>query len=112
MKKQKTPQEKKELSYKKDRRNVYGENDKASRKAIPRRKKEINKKYRKKLKQTLQSSIKKIDKILTTNEEELEILSNSIQEVKREKWEKMPDKPLGKYIKDKNDRKKRRTNNN
>jgi len=26
-KKQRTPQEKKELSYKKDRRNCYGEND-------------------------------------------------------------------------------------
>jgi hypothetical protein len=34
----KTPQEKKKLSLKKDRRNVYGENDKASRKGIPRSK--------------------------------------------------------------------------
>lgn len=30
-----TPQEKKSLSYAKDRRNTYGENSKASRKAIP-----------------------------------------------------------------------------
>jgi hypothetical protein len=34
----KSPQQKKALSYAKDRRNNYGENDKASRKAIPRRK--------------------------------------------------------------------------
>lgn len=31
----KTPQEKKSLSYQKDRRNTYGENSKASRKDIP-----------------------------------------------------------------------------
>jgi hypothetical protein len=33
-----TPQEKKRLSYQRDGRNTYGENDKASRKAIPLRK--------------------------------------------------------------------------
>jgi len=33
-----TPQEKKRLSYERDRRNAYGENDKASRKNIPRSK--------------------------------------------------------------------------
>jgi hypothetical protein len=31
-----TPQEKKRLSYERDRRNTYGENDKSSRKNIPR----------------------------------------------------------------------------
>lgn len=36
MKPQRTPQEKKRLSYKKDRRNRYGESDKASRRLIPR----------------------------------------------------------------------------
>ena len=35
----KSPQEKKRLSLLKDRRNTYGENSKASRKAIPRHKK-------------------------------------------------------------------------
>ncbi|MBN8505756.1 MAG: hypothetical protein J0L58_14915 [Burkholderiales bacterium] len=34
----KTPQEKKRLSYAKDRRNTFGENNKASRKNIPRSK--------------------------------------------------------------------------
>ncbi len=32
MSQRRTPQEKKELSYERDRRNTYGENDKASRK--------------------------------------------------------------------------------
>ena len=36
--KRKSPQEKKALSYAKDRRNTYGENDKSSRKNIPRNK--------------------------------------------------------------------------
>ena len=36
--KRKSPQQKKALSYKKDRRNTYGENTKASRKGIPRKK--------------------------------------------------------------------------
>jgi hypothetical protein len=34
-----SPQEKKRLSYLKDGRNVYGENDKASRKNLPKKKK-------------------------------------------------------------------------
>ncbi|WP_278262655.1 hypothetical protein [Nocardia sp. AG03] len=36
MSRRRSPQEKKALSYAKDRRNVYGENDKSSRKNIPR----------------------------------------------------------------------------
>ena len=38
MSKLKSPQEKKSVSLNRDRRNNYGENDKASRKAIPRNK--------------------------------------------------------------------------
>ncbi|MBB5874543.1 hypothetical protein F4553_007977 [Allocatelliglobosispora scoriae] len=37
-----TPQEKKRLSYERDRRNTYGENDKSSRKNIPRGKRRAN----------------------------------------------------------------------
>jgi hypothetical protein len=43
-----TPQEKKELSYERDRRNTYGENDKASRKNIPRAKRRAARSYRRK----------------------------------------------------------------
>lgn len=38
MPRRKTPAEKKKLSYERDRRNVYGENDKASRKSVALRK--------------------------------------------------------------------------
>ena len=38
-KRARTPQEKKALSYKKDCRNTYGNNDKAARKSIPKNKK-------------------------------------------------------------------------
>jgi hypothetical protein len=49
----KSPQEKKALSYAKDRRNAYGENDKASRKAIPLRKAGENRQDRRKTKHDL-----------------------------------------------------------
>lgn len=42
----KTPQEKKGLSFQKDGRNAYGNNDKASRKGLPRKKKLTNRAYR------------------------------------------------------------------
>ncbi len=42
----KNPQEKKRLSYEKDRRNCYGENDKSSRKNIRRNKKLSSKSFR------------------------------------------------------------------
>ncbi|MFD0527546.1 hypothetical protein ACFQ1I_10530 [Kitasatospora arboriphila] len=37
-----TPREKKRLSYLKDRRNAFGENDKSSRTSIRRRKRAVN----------------------------------------------------------------------
>jgi hypothetical protein len=49
----KTPQDKKSLSYAKDRRNTYGENDKSSRKAIPARKAGESRKVRRKANQVL-----------------------------------------------------------
>ena len=49
----KTPQEKKRLSYERDRRNAYGENDKGSRKSIPLRKRNVVRAYRKLTKQRL-----------------------------------------------------------
>jgi len=38
MSKAKSPQQKKQLSLERDRRSIYGENDKAGRKLVPRRK--------------------------------------------------------------------------
>lgn len=55
-KRERTPQEKKRLSLKKDRRNAYGENDKASRKIIPRQRKASDRKYRQRLKDDLRKA--------------------------------------------------------
>jgi hypothetical protein len=49
----KTPQEKKVLSYQKDRRNTYGESVHGARKAIPQRKAWVNRSYRHGVRQQL-----------------------------------------------------------
>jgi len=51
-----SPQQKKQLSYDKDRRNTYGENDKASRKAIPRNKRRVNRANRHRERQMIAES--------------------------------------------------------
>ena len=51
-----SPQEKKALSYARDRRNGYGENDKASRNAIRRRKRDPNRADRHRERQVLASA--------------------------------------------------------
>ena len=79
-----SPQEKKRLSYLHDRRNVYGENDKSSRKAIPLRKKLANRQAR--------------------HADRLEIHDKMRDEeavqLKRPKptWKKAPDAPLGSVV--------------
>ena len=60
-KRRKTPQEKKILSYAKDCRNNYGENDKSSRKAIPRRKQQQRQNERRVLKANLKKSVEGIE---------------------------------------------------
>jgi hypothetical protein len=87
-----TPQEKKRLSYLKDRRNAYGQHDKASRKAIRSRKRKINKTYRKLTKQ----------KLLLTNDtfidEYADLIDIQIKGVKRKFWKKYPDISLKEHI--------------
>ncbi|MHC2522796.1 hypothetical protein [Bradyrhizobium diazoefficiens] len=53
MSKVKTPREKKQLSYANDRRNTYGENQKSSRKNIPRSKQLSHQDERRAVRQTL-----------------------------------------------------------
>ena len=57
----KTPQEKKAESYQKDRRNVYGENDKASRKNLPRKKRRQNRAERRLAREALVGNAPKMD---------------------------------------------------
>jgi hypothetical protein len=88
-----SPQEKKKLSYAKDRRNVYGENDKASRKNIPKRKAAESRKDRRKVGQSL-SAVPRLD------EATVDIVESSARnDVERiGGWRKSPDQPLAEYL--------------
>lgn len=90
--KRKTPQEKKSLSYAKDCRNTYGENDKASRKNIPLRKAKVNRGYRRKTNQVLHEINHEVDL------EKAELAESETRNVKREFWKKCADEPLGKVL--------------
>jgi len=92
-KKPRSPQEKKALSYANDRRNTYGENDKASRKAIPARKAGENRKVRRKARQ----SVEVLDK---ADEAKAEVVESSLRhDLERVGgWKKSPGAPLSDYI--------------
>lgn len=92
-KRPRTPQEKKSLSYANDRRNTYGENDKASRKAIPARKAGENRKVRRKANQALNV----IDRL---DDENAAVIESSLkQDLERVGgWTKSPDVPLSEYM--------------
>lgn len=77
-----TPQEKKILSYAKDCRNTYGENDKSSRKAIPRRKQQQNQNERRIMKANLKKTIDGAEDV-------------SLDRPKKGGWKKQPDAALG-----------------
>jgi hypothetical protein len=80
-----TPQEKKRLSLLKDRRNCFGQNDKASRKSIRFRKRWLNRCYRKNEHQALRSA-------------DVDAMEQDLLGIKRKPWRKMPDIPLGRVI--------------
>jgi hypothetical protein len=88
----KTPQQKKALSYGKDRRNCYGENSKSSRKNIPKTRAHTHRAYRQKVKQSLhlESSV-----VLPDELEQQEIRAIS---VRRKEWKKVPDQPLAQHV--------------
>lgn len=102
--KTKTPQEKKALSYAKDRRNAYGENDKSSRKNIPLRKAKSHRSYRKKVNDILHKTLN----VVVT--EDVEIVENEVKSVRKNNWKKYPDKPLGEFVKEQLSYRKRREN--
>jgi hypothetical protein len=92
-----TPQEKKRLSYERDRRNVYGENSKASRKKIPLRKKIERQTDRRVANQLLPAALN-TDDLLADDSAENRIIAH-IKKKKRIHWRKTPDAPLGKILK-------------
>ena len=87
-----TPQEKKELSYKRDRRNVYGEAPHAARKNVPLRKALRNRANRHVANQALAYEGPAPDENLA---EELE---SRVHHRAPQEWEKHPDAPLGEVI--------------
>jgi hypothetical protein len=87
-----TPQEKKELSYERDRRNVYGNAPHAARKLIPLRKAQRNRANRHSQNQELKYQGPAPDPDLA---DELESL---IHQRAPKEWEKYPDAPLREVI--------------
>ena len=92
MRRRKTPQEKKRLSLQKDRRNAFGENDKASRRAVPRRKASVNRANRRGDATALTGAIGVPDEHVDT-EVEQRLLGR-----RRKRWHKWPDEPLGEAL--------------
>jgi hypothetical protein len=92
MSKVKTPREKKLASLALDNRNVYGENDKASRKGIPRSKQLSHQALRRAAKRPLQNigpGLEEDDLV----QREAEVKQSEIQG-KRKAFKKKPDAPL------------------
>ena len=87
----KTPQEKKALSYAKDRRNAYGESRANSRFPIRKNKTFPKRAYRHRIAQILKSENE-------SNEENLELVDSEIKSIKRKKWKKFPDIPLKNWV--------------
>ena len=87
------PAEKKALSYAKDRRNNYGENDKSSRKAIPARKAWGNRKVRHEIKQA-------VSLIPAADDARADVLESSARQdtARVGGWKKASDQPLGDHI--------------
>jgi hypothetical protein len=86
-----TPQQKKAFSYHKDCRNCYGENNKASRKAIPLRKAKVNRAFRRNVNQNLKQ-------VSFHDREYGELIDYKILTLTRSKWTKYPDEPLARNI--------------
>ncbi len=91
-KKRRSPREKKQLSYSRDRRNFYGENDKSSRKNIPRGKRRRHRVRRRLEHQLLMAAMGPVD-------EDAGMLVHDQVTARRHgysrDWKKFPDTPLG-----------------
>jgi len=88
----KTPQEKKRLSYAKDRRNVFGENSKASRKNIPLAKARANRAERHAQDNLLAAAV------VANTEDELTTVEFQVKGTEPRQWKKSPDKPLSEWL--------------
>ncbi|WP_166389316.1 hypothetical protein [Nocardioides ochotonae] len=93
----KNPQDKKRLSLARDRRNVYGENDKASRKNIPRAKSRVNRANRRADTVALEGALGAPGEVLDASVED------AVVGRRRKVWRKSTDAPLGSVLATKRD---------
>jgi hypothetical protein len=94
-----TPQDKKRLSYARDRRNTYGENSKSSRKNIPRSKAQS-------IRADRHAQDKLLAKAVTASEpDDLASVELQVRTVAPRQWKKSPDKPLGDMLERRRQRK-------
>lgn len=87
-----SPQEKKQLSYDRDRRNTYGENDKASRRAIRRNKRNANQSNRRHDRQTLLGSTG------ARHPDTEDTTDDRVHGWQRKRWRKSPDETLREVV--------------
>lgn len=87
-----TPQEKKKLSLQRDRRNVYGENSKASRKAIPLRKRLLNRAERHARNTAVAVAVATVDA------QNMDPAPQRLRATTHRTWQKKPDMPLGQFL--------------
>jgi hypothetical protein len=87
-----TPQEKKRLSYAKDRRNNYGENDKSSRKNIRRNKRAPHRANRRR-ESTVLEAVKGAPDVVAE-----EVAEQRLMAKRRKSWRKFPDAPLADMV--------------
>lgn len=93
-----TPQQKKTLSYERDRRNAYGQNAKASRSAIPRRKAAARRAYRHTANQTLREAS------FAESPEQADLVEARVAEVVEKPFHKFRDSPLKEHVRRQNER--------
>ena len=80
------------MSYEKDRRNSYGENDKSSRKAIPLQKRLVHRANRHADRRLLDAATGPVDELRA------EAAEHRALGKRRQRWAKVPDEPLGTYL--------------
>ena len=89
-----TPQQKKRLSYARDRRNTYGENNKASRRLIPLAKALDIRSERRTQDQVLARALQR----QAQAPEQLDAIENDVRATRLRSWRKSPDSPLGEVL--------------
>jgi hypothetical protein len=93
----KTPQDKKRQSYELDRRNTYGENQKSSRKNIPRSKQISHQEERRSVRQVLVSAQGDVTCEVVDEAQSQALIKGRMKKLRG--FRKSPDSPLGEVVK-------------